>query len=585
MPGPAGNEGKSAPGFAQPALSAVQVAADRQWLLLAQAAVALFSLAVFLTLFLFRACDDNRLTSWHWVFADDDIFWITPVLAAGLVLAAILARAPFPGRRSEGVLFVCAFALAAVFWGEPEVIVDASRYFTQAKHIELYGLGYFLREWGGQIGAWTDLPLIPLLYGLIFSLAGEYRIYIQVFTALLFSASVVLTYAIGKTLWDEATGFGAGALLLGMPYLLTQLPLMLVDVPTMFFLLLAIYATLKALERGGGGHLALASVAVVLAFWTKYSAWLFLSVLAVVLLVRIKQGPRPVFLRALMLIMISMLLIGATLLPLSDVVGTQLDFLRRYQLPGLARWEESPVSTFLFQLHPFIAAAALVSVYAAFKNRDARYAIVLWLPALVTLLGINRIRYILPVFPMLALMAAYGLRQVHCVELRKYMVLCIVTTSVAISVLGLRPFMQQTSAVNLKHAGEYLDTLGAAEVEVIALQQRHVAINPAVSVPLLDLHTAKRLVFRPDGLAPAGKDVETSALRFTWEYENPSYYAAGGLRAEAVVIIADDDSQPLPARVAQRLIGYRLARMFITSEEIFGYRTIVKVFQAGHYPQ
>jgi hypothetical protein len=585
VPGPAGSEGKGAQGFAQPALSAVQVAADRQWLLLAQAAVALLSLAVFLTLFLFRACDDNRLTSWHWVFADADIFWITPVLAAGLVLAAILARAPFPGRRPEGVLFVCAFALAAVFWGEPEVIVDASRYFTQAKHIELYGLGYFLREWGGQIEAWTDLPLIPLLYGVIFSLAGEYRIYIQVLTTLLFSASVVLTYLIGKALWDEATGFCAGALLLGMPYLLTQVPLMLVDVPTMFFLILAIYATLKALERGGGGHLALASVALVLAFWTKYSAWLFLSVLAVVLLVRIKQGPRPVFLRALMLIMISMLLIGATLLPLSDVVGTQLDFLRRYQLPGLARWEESPGSTFLFQLHPFIAAAALVSVYAAFKNRNARYAIVLWLPALVTVLGINRIRYILPVFPMLALMAAYGLREVRCVELRKYMVLCIVTTSVAISVLGFRPFLQQTSAVNLKHAGEYLDTLDAAEVEVFALQQRHVAINPAVSVPLLDLHTAKRLVFRPDGLAPAGQDVETSALRFTWEYKNPSHYAAGAPRAEAVVVIADDDSQPLPYGVTQRLIGYHLARRFIASENVFGYGTIVKVYLIEHYPQ
>ncbi|MEK9145680.1 MAG: hypothetical protein AAB339_08740, partial [Elusimicrobiota bacterium] len=68
-------------------------------------------------------------------------------------------------------------------------------------------------------------------------------------------------------------------------------------------------------------------------------------------------------------------------------------------------------------MHPFIAAAALVSVYAAFKNRDARYAIVLWLPALVMVLGINRIRYILPVFPLLALMAAYGLREIRCGEI------------------------------------------------------------------------------------------------------------------------------------------------------------------------
>jgi hypothetical protein len=551
--------------------------------MLAYTAVVLLSVAAFLTLFLFRAHDDNRLTSWRWVFADSDVFWITPVLAASLFLAAALASVPFPGRRPAGVLFVCSFAVAALSWGEPEVIVDASRYFTQAKHIELYGLEYFLREWGGQIAAWTDLPLIPLLYGLIFRFAGEDRIYIQIFTTLLFSASVALTCLIGRTLWDEAVGFYAGALLLGMPYLLTQAPLMLVDVPTMFFLSLAIFTTLKALERGGAGHLALASVAAALAFWTKYSAWLFLSVLLVVLVVRLKQGPRPVILRALVLIMISMLLIGSTVLPMSDVVATQLRLLQSYQVPGLARWEESLISTFLFQTHPFIAAAALVSVYAAFKKKDMRYAIVLWLPALVIVLGINRIRYILPVFPMFALMAAYGLREIRCGEIRKYIVLCIVASSVVLSALGFRPFLQQTSAMNLKQAGEYLDSLDASEVEVIALQQRHAAVNPAVSVPLLDLHTSKRLMFRADGLAPTGRGADESSLRFTWEHRNPKYYDAGGLRAESVVVIADDDAQLLPDGIAQRLIDYRLSRQFIASENVFGYRTIVRVYLPAHY--
>ena len=93
------------------------------------------------------------------------------------------------------------------FWKVPEVIVDASRYFTQAKHLDVYGIGYFLREWGRDINIWTDMPLIPFLYGLIFKLFGESRIYIQAFTTLLFSLTVVLTYNIGKTLWDETVGF------------------------------------------------------------------------------------------------------------------------------------------------------------------------------------------------------------------------------------------------------------------------------------------------------------------------------------------------------------------------------------------
>ena len=584
MRGPGGSERSGAQGRARPAVDA---AADGEHLLLEYAGVALLSLAAFLTLFLFRAHDDNRLTSWRWVFADADVFCITPVLAAGLFLAAVLVRVPLPGRRPATALFVCAFAAAAASWGEPEVIVDASRYFTQAKHIELYGLGYFLREWGGQISAWTDLPLIPILYGLIFSLAGEHRVGIQVFSTLLFSASVLLTYLIGRALWDEITGLCAGALLLGMPYLLTQVPLMLVDVPTMFFLLLAVYTTMMALERGGAGRLVLASVAVALSFWTKYSAWLFLSVLLPVALVRLNQMPRPAYLRALVLILISLLLVGATLLPMLEVVGAQLGLLQSYQWPGLARWEESPGSTFLFQTHPFIAAAALISVYSALRNKDARYAVVLWLPALVMLLGVNRIRYVLPVLPMLALMAAYGLRQIRSGEIRKYVVLCIVAPSLALSVLGFGAFLRQTSAVNLQQAGEYLDSLATAEVEVIALQQRRVAINPAVSIPLLDLYTAKSLLSRANEFVPTGRGVDESPLRFTWERGIPKYYDDGaiGPRAGAVVVIADDDAQPLPDRVAQRLVGYNLSRRFIVSEDIFAYRTIVKIYLAGHYPQ
>ena len=550
------------------------------------AAIAACLLATLLTQFVFRGFDDNRLTSWAWVFTATDIRWLMPVHIAALLLAFILSKTALPGRWPGTLLFLSSFAVAAPFWSEPEVILDASRYFTQAKHLELYGLKYFLREWGGQIGAWTDLPLIPLLYGLIFSLMGESRICIQLFTTLLFSASVVLTYRVGETLWDKTTGFHAGALMLGMPYLLTQVPLMLVDVPTMFFLVLAVFATLKALESGGAGRIVLAAVAVTLAFWTKYSVWLFLSVLPVIVVVRSRQSPRPVILRALALATVSLLLIGATLLPLSDVVSSQLVLLRNYQLPGLARWEETLVSTFLFQIHPFITVAALISVHAAFRNRDARYAIVLWLPALVVLMGINRIRYILPVFPMLALMAAYGLRQIQSQEIRRYVVLAIVTSSVALAVLGFRPFLQTTSAVNLQQAGEYLDSLAVSEVEVIVLPQRFVAVNPAVSVPLLDIHTATRLMFRPEESVPTGRRADTSPLRFTWEHGNPDYYqtASGEPKARALVVIADDAAQPLPDHVARRLIGYHLSMKFIASEKFFDYKTVVKVYRLDQYP-
>ena len=45
-----------------------------------------------------------------------------------------------------------------------------------------------------------------------------------------------------------------------------------------------------------------------------------------------------------------------------------------------------------------------------------------------------------------------------------------------------------------------------------------------------------------------------------------------------MVVIASDPAQPLPASIGQRLQGYRLSREFIVLENVFGYRTIVKVY-------
>jgi len=548
---------------------------------LAHALLLLLSLAAFLTLFVLRAHDNNRLTSWQWVFTDADFFRIAPILVAALLLAYGLARVPLPRCSVAGALFGASFLVGSLTWGEPEVIVDVARYFTQAKHVELYGVGSFLAAWGGQVSAWTDLPLVPLLYGLIFSVLGEHRDFVQIFVTLLFSGTVVLTYLIGKTLWDEAMGVCAGALLLGMPYLVAQVPLMLVDVPTMFFLTLAIFATIQAFERGGVKGVALAGLAVALASCTKYSSWLMLSVLPIVFLAEHWSGPRSLWRRAGALTATAAALIAIVLYPIMDRIPGQLALLQSYQAPGLQRWEESFTSTFLFQIHPFISCAALFSAYAAIRRRDLRYLIIAWLPLLLVLLEVKRIRYLLPVFPMLALMASYGLREIRDADIKKCAVLCIVVSSVVTVAFGFLPFLQKTSAVNLKQTGEYLDSLAGDRVEVVVLPQVHALINPEVSLPILDLFTSKQLVYRDEPVvAPSSAALNQSSLRFSWEHRNPSYYsaAADAPGGSAVVVIAADIDQPLPARAVNRLRGYRLSREFNVTENIFGYRTIVKVY-------
>ena len=544
--------------------------------------ISLLTLFTFVTLFVFRTADDNRLTSWQWIFSSVDADRIFFILVPGIFFSFLFSKRPFPEQNPAIVLFSIAFVISAFFWREPELIVDASRYFAQAKHLKLYGTGYFFNEWGRDITAWTDMPVVPFFYGLIFRFIGESRSYIQVFTTFLFSFTVVLTYLTGKELWSKDAGFAGGALLLGMPYLFTQTPLMLVDVPVMFLLTLSIYSSIKTMKHGGIVRTVFSSIAIALAFYSKYSAWLMLSVLIIVFAVYLAGPDRKQYIyRASMLAFVSLTLTAVVLWLKFDVISEQLSLLLSYQRPGLKRWGESFISTFFFQVHPFITLSAVYSFYVAFRKKDLKYAIISYLTVLVVLMQIRRIRYIVMVLPMLSLMASYGLQEVRNLELKRFVVLCIVVSSVIIALFAYLPFVQTMSAVNLKGAGEYLDSIDASGVEVITINPPDSEVNQAVSVPLLDIFTHKDIYYSYDEKSsPSREKIKESPLRFTWEYKNPRYYIANKeyLKGRVLVLISNGTDTLLPAHIAQKIRGCRKSKVFKTTDELFRHETIVTVY-------
>jgi hypothetical protein len=263
-------------------------------------------------------------------------------------------------------------------------------------------------------------------------------------------------------------------------------------------------------------------------------------------------------------------------------VSGQIALLRAYQWPGLERWGENFVSTFLFQMHPFITLFALLSVAVALLKRDARFAIISWLVLLIVLFGIRRIRYTLPVFPMVALMAGYGLQVIKQDDLRRFITYGIVSTSLVIAIFLYLPLAEHMSAVNLKHAGAYLDTLGVTDVEVITLPSKESLFNHAISVPLLDLFTNKRIRYRYEpGPLPSHGEIERSSLRFTWEYRNPAYYEDAPPHAErsVLVVIADASDGAMPGTLERNGNHYEQVRLFSINEEIFKHTVGIGIYQ------
>ena len=128
----------------------------------------------------------------------------------------------------------------------------------------------------------------------------------------------------------------------------------------------------------------------------------------------------------------------------------------------------------------------------------------------------------------------------------------------------------------------WVSTEATGAVEVVALPQRRSGINPAVSVPLLDLFTRKSIVYQDGPESPAPTDnIEQSPLRFTWEHRSPGYYGsrASSVREDAaVVVISARAEESLPESVERKIADRRLARSFQVSDDWFQYQTLVRIY-------
>ena len=531
-----------------------------------------------MALYAFRSVDDNTLTSWRWLLASTSALWAYAAVVLAIALAWLGTRLKEPG---EAVLCMVAVVVSVIFWREPEAIIDASRYFTQAKHLSTYGVGFFVREWGGAIAPWTDLPLMPFLYGLGFKVFGEARVVVQAMVTLMFSLTVLLTVRLGRELWDERIGRASGAMLLSVPYLYTQVPLMLVDVPSMFFLTLALYTFVLALRRGGPWVVAAAG-AVLACLLTKYSLWLMLSVLPVAFVALVAEDPARYLRRAAAVAALAVVAALPAALYKWDVLASQIDLLLAYQRPGLRAWSESYVSSFLYQTHPFVAAGALWSLWAALKRRDRKYLCVLWPVLLIFVLGVRRMRYIVPVLPMLGLMAAYGISTLRPERLGRFVASSAMAVSVAIALVAYLPFMSSISMKNLHEAGRYIDRTGAGVVKVFALPLNS-DVNPAITVPLLDIATRAELLYDYSGpLPPEGLDLKSTPMRFSWEFFRPAYYATEGpveVSAPVVAVISDRAPPELAELMGEAASGYGKTEVFDAYEQVFRFRTFVTLYE------
>ena len=551
--------------------------------------ISLLALVVLLAQFILRDYDNNRLLSWQWVMSQRDLLTIMLFSVIGFVVVYKSSYWRIPVSREVMVLVVGSYIVGMATWSAPEFMVDTGRYFTHAKLIATQGLGYFLSEWGYGINAWTDMPLASVIYGALFYVFGESRLAVQIVNTCLFSGSIYLTYLIGKELWDARTGVIAGWLLLAIPFLHVQASQMLVDVPAMFFTALALLFSIAAIKRQGNGWVLLASAAIVFALLTKYSVWIALTPVAV-LPFALRDCDRAEMLKRLSLLaLVTGVLLVFVFYVHHPILLKQLKILLDYQLPALQRWQESYASTFFYQVHPFVTLAALASIIYAVKKKEMMYLVPACALGVMLVIGVYRARYLIVIFPLLALVAAFGIRQIKDIIIRRFIVRSAVVASLAVTLVANLNFLHSTSAVNLKDAGLYLNSLDTEDVVVIVLPQSESAVNPLVTVPLLDYYTHKPLLVTdivpiPDSRNNVNKEI--SPLRFTWEvdqYPYPIVDATSLSTQPVIVVISGESEQSLPRAVNDALRNYPRKETFTVNDGVFRFQTIITVYHKTIY--
>ncbi|VAX15473.1 hypothetical protein MNBD_NITROSPINAE04-1328 [hydrothermal vent metagenome] len=538
-------------------------------------------------LHILRHLDDNRLTGFQWAFSDGGFERTLIYVIVATCAAYILSRSATAGRYPALSLFTLSMATAVSIFTMPEVIIDAGRYFAQAKYLEIHGPLGFIAEWGGKVEPWTDLPFVPFVYGIILKLFDETRISIQVFNALAFSLTAVTTYLIGKQLWDRQTGFFAGLLLIGMPYLLTQIPIMLIDIATMALVTLSVYFFIKVNKSGGAGWALAASVTITFTLLAKYSTWPMLLVLPLITFVFYKDGVNKSSVKySVAIFAFTCLTMAPFLFYKADVFNEQIKLLSTYQLEGLGRWRESFTSTFLFQTSPFITIFALLGVWTSIKRKDSKFLIPCFFLFFTLVLQVGRIRYLVPLFPLLAIMASYGVLSVikgRKAKARRFAVYGIAGLSIACLHGGFYPFLKSTSMVNLQMAGKFIDGLSCPEIGVYTLAQKDSIGNTEIAIPILDIYTDKKLIaLNRQHAGDKRGAIAKSPLRFTWDIGLPEFYRRD--RSSKINIAAIISSEPIyatPDFLPESVEAGERIKEFTASSGLFKFKTFVTIVGKG----
>jgi hypothetical protein len=256
----------------------------------------------------------------------------------------------------------------------------------------------------------------------------------------------VLTFFIGLVIYDRRTGILAGIILALLPVAVAHSQIAGLEPPLMFFFTLTVFLFILGMKRGDRRFYAAAAVAAGLTIDTKLNGLLIIPVLALLFGSYLFIQKKPADLKTLVRPVIGFsAIIVATVIVFWPWLWVDLGTLTRDPLNHLAmtlnHWSYVPQEYFLGTLQQaplyylpvyFLVATALLVLalglaggYFSIKSRNyLQIGVLLWLlvPFTYGLFSFvqDGVRYIVVIFPALALLAAWGLTSLVSLVRRRW---------------------------------------------------------------------------------------------------------------------------------------------------------------------
>jgi len=264
-------------------------------------------------------------------------------------------------------------------------------------------------------------PLVPLIYGFALKSFGVHLVVARWVSLLLGLGSLLLTYAIGRILYDRKLGLVSALLLLPMPFFFRVGATALTDMPVTFFSICALFFFFRLLQAPKLNLAFLTGLCLGLGLLCRYTAVLLYIVLFFCCITENSFHKLKFHLTLIVVVSAGILFLWLGYAWHRDILVTQIKTLFPYvgyvtSAPTGRKWLFSILSFRLPSgLGPYLFPLLFLGGWRLLQRRNSEDRLILawiggiFLPLLLTL---PSPRYFLPAFPALAIVLAQGLDRV-----------------------------------------------------------------------------------------------------------------------------------------------------------------------------